>query len=238
MLDMSVGEIVAKNIKVADIFAKHKIDFCCNGHNKLGDVLKEKELDQDVILGQINEILGVSDGEEFLNYTNAELIDNIVNVHHKYVKESFEILSPLMKKVYEVHGNTNPELREIKYLYFDSVNEFNMHMQREENVLFPFINLLGEAEKTGKPVKKPHFVSVKNPVTRMMQDHDNEGRRFERIQELSNNYTPPIHACNSYKYLYAKLEEFQKDLFYHIHKENNILFPRAIELEKKIEIVD
>ncbi len=237
MLNMTVGEIVAKNIKTADIFAKNKIDFCCKGNLLLSDVVKEKELNEEEILKQIQEILNENDKGDFSNLSNAELIDNIVNTHHKYVKESFEILSPLVKKVYEVHGEAHPELKEIKYLYFDSVNEFNMHMQREENVLFPFINLITKADKEGNQIPRPHFVTVNNPIARMMKDHADEGERFEKIERLTNNYTPPADACNSYKYLYSKLKEFQDDLFQHIHKENNILFPRAIEIEKRIEFI-
>lgn len=238
MLNLTIGEIVAQNIKTAEVFYKNKIDFCCKGNILLSDVISKKKLNSDEIIEQIQEILNDKSNGDFANYSNFELIEEIVNKHHKYVRESIEVLTPLVNKVAKVHGETHPELIQIRDLYLESIDELQSHLMKEENILFPFINVLTLAEKENHAIVKPHFITVNNPIARMMEEHSNEGERFEKIQELSNDFKPPFDACNTYKFVYSKLDEFQKDLHQHIHKENNILFPRAIELEKKVKFID
>lgn len=234
MLEMTVGEVVAQNIKCAEVFYKHKIDFCCKGNIKVADVAAKKNIDANILIAEIEAILKEDVKNDFNSYSNYDLIEEIVKKHHNYVRESIELLTPLVNKVARVHGEEHPELLKIKDLFFGSVEELTSHMAREEGVLFPFINVLTLAVKDNLKIDKPHFATVNNPIARMMEEHENEGDRFEEIQELSDGYTPPESACNTYRFVYSKLAEFQKDLHEHIHKENNILFPRAIELEKKV----
>ena len=106
-------------------------------------------------------------------------------------------------------------------------------MKKEELILFPFIKQLVKAEKEGVAAPKPHFGTVNNPINMMEDVHENAGNIFKEIARLTNNYNPPEGACNTFKALYAKLDEFEQDLHQHIHLENNILFPKAIQLEKQ-----
>jgi len=238
MLEMTVGEVVAQNIKSAEVFYKHKIDFCCKGNIKVADVAAKKNIDANLLISELESILKEKVSDDFKSYSNYDLIEDIVNKHHKYVTESIELLTPLVNKVARVHGAEHPELLTIKEMFFESAEELKSHMAREEGVLFPFINVLTLAVKDNVAIEKPHFATVNNPIARMMEEHSNEGERFETIQELSNDFNPPESACNTYRFVYSKLQEFQKDLHEHIHKENNILFPRAAELEKKVTFLN
>ena len=98
---------------------------------------------------------------------------------------------------------------------------------------FPFVKRMMAAKQENNPVQSPQFDSVQSPISMMMQEHDNEGERFRQIAKLSNNYNPPVDACNTYKVTFAMLEEFEQDLHLHIHLENNILFPEAVKLEQE-----
>lgn len=167
------------------------------------------------------------------NYDNWALdflIDHIENVHHTYVAES--ILLEYAAKVADVHGQEHKEVIEINKLFAAVAQELTHHMMKEERILFPFVKELVEAQKKSMPFPQAHFGSVNNPIYMMEHEHENAGNIFKNIAVLSNNYTPPAGACNTFKTLYAKLQEFEQDLHQHIHLENNILFPKAIRLEQ------
>ncbi|MCB0423860.1 MAG: hemerythrin domain-containing protein, partial [Mangrovimonas sp.] len=136
----------------------------------------------------------------------------------------------------KVHGQRHPELFEVNELFIASAGELAAHMKKEELILFPFIKELVKAKLDSHKVSQPSFGTVENPIAMMMNEHDNEGERFRQIAKLTNNYQPPADACNTYRVTYAMLEEFEKDLHLHIHLENNILFPKTINLEKQFEI--
>ena len=162
------------------------------------------------------------------------LIIYIENVHHTYVRESLPLISQYANKVAKVHGHNYTYVVKINELFHEVANELLAHMQKEEQVLFPFIKQLVEAKKEGiKNILAP-FGTVNNPINMMENEHESAGDIFKEIAKLTNNYTPPTEACNTFKALYAKLEEFEKDLHKHIHLENNILHPKAIALEKQL----
>ena len=123
---------------------------------------------------------------------------------------------------------------EINEHFNATAGELAMHMKKEELVLFPFVREMAKAIQDNVKLDAPHFGTVQNPIEMMMNEHSTEGERFRKIEELSNNYTPPQDACNTYRVTFALLKEFEQDLHLHIHLENNILFPKAIELEKQL----
>ena len=137
-------------------------------------------------------------------------------------------------KVAKVHGHHYTETVEINHLFHEIANELNAHMQKEEHVLFPFIRAIGKAKREGTPLSPPPFGTIQNPINMMEMEHTSAGDILRKIAELSNNYTPPVDACNTYRALYHSLEEYQNDLFQHIHLENNILFPKAIKFEQEL----
>ncbi|MCK6650050.1 MAG: hemerythrin domain-containing protein, partial [Bacteroidia bacterium] len=131
-------------------------------------------------------------------------------------------------------GSGHSELFKIKELFLESASDLAAHMKKEELILFPFIRKLVATEKDPSLFSQPKFGSIKNPIEMMKHDHDTEGERFRQIAELSNNYKAPSDGCNTYKVTFSLLKEFEDDLHLHIHLENNILFPKSIELEKSI----
>ena len=228
----TVGETVAQNYRAADVFKRHGIDFCCGGKRPIAEVCRQKNIDSQLIEKELSDILSVpkEDTNNYQEWSLTELSNYIIGKHHKYVEENTPLIHQYISKVARVHGHHNTETVEIAELFDEVASELLMHMKKEEQILFPYIQQLEQnIEKEGMPP----FGTVKNPIRMMEHEHDLAGNIMGRIRELSNNFTPPEHACNTYRVSYAKFEEFEADLHLHVHLENNILFPRAIILEDK-----
>lgn len=232
-----IGELVAQNYKTASIFKKFKIDFCCNGNRTISEACSRKNLDTEILLEELQKTIseGTETNIDFNSWELDLLADYIEKTHHRYVNSKIEEIKPYLNKVARVHGDHNPELKEIELLFNHSAEELAHHMQKEEMILFPFIRNMVSLKIEEKPLLHPHFGTVENPIAMMKHEHQNEGERFEKISELSNHYNPPAYACNTYKVTFALLKEFEDNLHQHIHLENNILFPKAIELEREFQ---
>ena len=231
----TVAEIVTENIRTADVFKKNGIDFCCGGNVNVQDVCKKKGVDYSKIKEDILNIGKAPTGAQDFNTWDIDfLADYIVNTHHKYVAEANQLIIQYSDRVAKVHGHHYTETVEINRLFHAIANELNQHMMKEENILFPFIKEIGRAKKEGAPLSPPPFGTIQNPINMMELEHTDAGEIIMQIKELSNNFTPPEGACNTFRALYSKLEEYQNDLFQHIHLENNILFPKAIQFEKEL----
>ena len=229
-----IGKIEAENYKAASIFKSHNIDFCCNGNRSIAVACKEKGIDENVILHQLSEVLNKKERADidFTSWPIDLLADYIEKTHHRYVTEKIPEITPYLARIAEVHGEQHPELYEIEELFNQSAQELMAHMSKEENILFPVIRDMVAKKAKGERLNRPPFGSIENPINVMHQEHDNEGVRFRKISELSNNYETPSDGCNTYRVTLNLLKEFEDDLHRHIHLENNILFPAAIEFEK------
>jgi regulator of cell morphogenesis and NO signaling len=168
---------------------------------------------------------------DFQKATLSELIGHILDKHHVYTKEEMARLEPLIDKVIGAHGTNHPELRQLGEMFQTLCADLKPHMFKEEQILFPYILEMEKASLQNRPAPFPPFGTVKNPVRMMMMEHETVGDLLREVRALSSNYTVPPDGCISYQTLYQALEAFEKDLHQHIHLENNILFPRAIELE-------
>jgi regulator of cell morphogenesis and NO signaling len=233
--DSFVREVVKLNFKTAQLFRENNIDYCCGGNKAISDACKEAGVDADQLITQIEAIVTQKDPDsEYINNLSLrELTDYIVKRHHTYVHKSIPILKRNLEKICEVHGEHHPELFEINKLFTESAGALTMHMQKEELMLFPYIKRLELAQASSSSVPKSPFGSVSNPIGMMMEEHQVEGDRFNEISKLSKNYQPPEDACTTYDVTFKQLKDFEDDLHRHIHLENNILFPKAIELESK-----
>jgi len=230
----TVADIVTKNIKTAHVFKKYGIDFCCGGGITIEKACAKKGLDFSVLKEELLAVDTVTSNEyNFDKMDLSFLIDHIVNVHHTYVEENIPLLIQYANKVAKVHGHHYTEVVEINNLFTEVANELSTHMRKEELILFPYIKQMVEAEKDEGYLAPPPFGTVNNPIQMMEYEHENAGNVFKEIAKLTNNYTAPEDACNTFKALYSKLEEFEQDLHLHIHLENNILHPKAIQLETK-----
>lgn len=231
-----IGELVAKDYRTASVFKKYNIDFCCQGNRTIQEACDKRNIDSKSVLDDLD--LTIQSKSEtsidFQSWPLDLLADYIEKKHHRYVQDKTLEIQPYLDKICKVHGEHNPELFEIKKEFNASAGELASHMKKEELVLFPFIRKMVKAKQENKDVDSAHFGTVRNPIQMMMDEHTIEGNRFRRIEELSNNYTPPHYACNTYLVSFALLQEFEQDLHQHIHLENNILFPKAIEIEKEL----
>lgn len=228
-----IGELVAQDYRAATVFKKYGIDFCCQGNRTINDACEAKQIDEKLVVSDLNALIH-SQSEIVTDYKSWPidlLADYIEKKHHRYVQEKTLEIQPYLDKICKVHGEHHPELFEIKDEFNASAAELTIHMKKEELVLFPFIRKMVKAKQNNSTLDAPHFGTIQNPIQMMMNEHTSEGDRFRKIEELSSNYTAPPDACNTYRVTFALLKEFEQDLHLHIHLENNILFPKAIELE-------
>ncbi|WP_452220501.1 iron-sulfur cluster repair di-iron protein [Lacinutrix salivirga] len=232
-----IGQYVAEDFRTAAIFSKYKIDFCCNGNRSVAEACNKKGIDSNKLVQELDAVLSTTTNQsiDYKSWPLDLLAEYIEKKHHRYVEEKIPVLRQFLDKLCRVHGERHPELFKINELFTASAGELAAHMKKEELILFPFVKRMVNAKIKNETIQSPQFGTVEHPIAMMMEEHDNEGERFRDIAELTNDYTPPADACNTYKVTYAMLEEFEKDLHLHIHLENNILFPEAIKLEQQFD---
>ncbi|WP_423147156.1 iron-sulfur cluster repair di-iron protein [Rubrolithibacter danxiaensis] len=232
----TIGEIVAKDYRKAQVFKKFGIDFCCGGKKTLTEVCEKKGIDADAVEKELSLINGENKNSEndFQKWDIGFLSDYIINTHHQYVKENTAFINELAHKVARVHGDRHPEAISVAEVFSRIGQDLTLHMAKEEKILFPFIKELANTQKNGGMLQKAAFGKVSNPIQLMEMEHEQAGEDFETIRELTDDYRLPADACSSYTILYKKLEEYENDLNRHVHLENNILFPKAIQVEKEL----
>lgn len=231
----TVADLVTENIQTAHIFKKYGIDFCCGGGISIQKACEKANVDYDLLTTDLLNVENkITRATDYNSWQLDFLTDHIINVHHAYVEENIPLLLQYSERVAKVHGHHYTELVEIRDLVREVAGELSAHLKKEELILFPFIKRMVNAKKEGKELPAPNFGTVDNPIKMMEAEHEDAGELFRRIAALSNNYTPPQGACNTYRAFFAKLEEFEQDLHQHVHLENNILFPKSLKLEKEL----
>lgn len=229
----TVRELASATSGAARVFEKFGIDYCCGGERSLGQACSAAKVNLQEVVEALERPLPQSDKRDWQKALLADLATHIVEKHHQYVRQEIQRLTPLTAKVANVHGETHPELEDIQSSFHALAEELTTHLMKEERMLFPYIVQLELAANSGGSPAPSPFGTVKNPVRMMMMEHDSAGELLRSMREASNNYSLPGDACMSFQMLYRALEEFETDLHQHIHLENDILFPRAIELETK-----
>jgi regulator of cell morphogenesis and NO signaling len=234
-VNLTVGEIVAEDFRTASVFSEYGIDFCCRGDKTIQEVCDKKSINVAELQNKLDEITQHKSGDVDFNSWSLDLLtDYVEKTHHRYIREKTPSLLQFLNKIQKVHGERHPELLEIYELFSQSASDLEFHMQKEERVLFPYIRQMVEAKNSGQPLERGHFGTVQNPIASMKEDHSKEGERFAKMSELSGGFTVPADGCNTYRVAFAMLDEFDKDLHKHIHLENNILYPKAIDLEQSL----
>ena len=231
----TLGQIAASDLRKAEVFKKHGLDFCCGGKKTLHEACQEKGLDVTRIEQELQEA-GKNTLAPSLSYSDWSLdflVDYIVNTHHAYVKKTLPDLLAYASKTAKVHGDQHPELLAIQMLVTEINRELIDHLAKEEQILFPFIKKLVNKGTTDQSDHLSYNGTVQSPIDVMEMEHETVAKNFVRIRTLSKNYAVPEDACATYSLLYNKLAEFENDLHTHVHLENNILFPKAIKLENK-----
>jgi regulator of cell morphogenesis and NO signaling len=230
----TVRELALEMPQATRVFEKLKIDYCCGGDKPIVEACAIAGVEVDSVERMLTETMvdsSATASSDFQNAPLSELINYIVQKHHTFTKEEMDRLEALTAKVIAAHGTNHPELLKIGELFERLCADLKPHMFKEERILFPSIVELERASLQGKPLPFVPFGTVNNPVRMMMMEHEVAGDLLREMRSVSSNYAVPADACISYQTLYQALEEFEKDLHQHIHLENNILFPRTIELE-------
>ena len=232
LMDKSVAKIVSKNINTASIFRKFKIDFSFHGDMLLSKACEEKKVDYKQVVKELN---AINDNIYYLKDYNSWkldfLIDFLVNIHHEYEEENILFLKEYGEKVANIYGREYKELKEINHLIQEVTDDILEHMKNEERILFPYIKKLIRAKNKNTHIDTKDS-PLNGPIDSLEDDHEEVGKTFKRISKLTNNYFIPEDACISFKILYLKLQQFEEELYKHIHIENNILFPKAKKLER------
>lgn len=231
----SVGAWVTADYRLAAVFDKYGIDFCCGGQRSVNQACAEQNVNPETILQEVAHVTETpGSGERYDQSALDFLADYIVNEFHLYTKKMLPQLSEYIETVANVHGETHPETRTIAEMWPLVRGDMAQHMQKEELLLFPYIKRLVRSQAEGSVPPVPPFGSARELVDDMEAEHDETGDALHEIEALSDGFTPPADACPTFHTLYALLSEFDAATKKHIHLENNILFPKSIELEETI----
>lgn len=228
-IDRTIGEMVTERPSRARVFETFGLDYCCGGKKPLAEACQEKGIDPKTIL-DVLKMLDEQAGEPERDWSQAtmtELAANIEQTHHAYLKRELPRLEYLVCRVALRHGDTQPHLVELRDVFLAMKPELEEHIVKEEQILFPLCRQLESAQT----LPEIHCNSVDNPIKQMVHEHNDAGEALAKMRKLTNGYTPPMHACNTYRAMYDALAEFERDMHRHVHKENSILFPKASAAE-------
>jgi regulator of cell morphogenesis and NO signaling len=216
----------------ASIFENHELDFCCGGNATLEEACRARGLDPDRIIKEITEAGEDLQGKEASleqaeHLSPAQLVNQIEETHHKFLREQEPVLMHMMEKVVAAHGKKHPELHELERVVRLFWDDIIPHLLKEEKVLFPAIRQMGRSQALQDSTRN----FIVSPIKVMQREHDRAGELLARIHELTDGFRPPADACATYTSMLELLREIERDTHMHVHKENNILFPRAMGME-------
>lgn len=237
-LTNTVAELAVENPATRRVFEKFGIDYCCGGNRTLVEACHLTGADYEDLIKSLNEatekVAHAIGDRDWRQESLAATVAHIVDTHHVFTRTELARLNDLLAKVCDRHGANHPELAELQDRFHDLRQDLIPHMLKEEQVLFPYLIQLEQAVKGETTLPEPFFGTVRNPVNMMEREHDAVGALLREIRSLTSDFSPPQDACISYRTLYGALLDFEADLHLHIHLENNILFPRAVAIEKSV----
>lgn len=233
---MTVGQIVTDSFSNADVLGRFGIDFCCNGSDSLAVACGKSNVSEVEVLDALAapRVVGDGTGVEFGAWPLDLLSDYILKFHHRNIRRDGPEIEMLLDKVCQAHGANHNELYEVREIFKLSLVDLYAHLEKEEQVLFPYIYQMVDAAQQGQVAPSLHCGTITAPISVMMAEHEVEGGRYHKIEALTNGYQTPRDGCHSYRLLIEKLKAFNTGLHQHIHLENNIVFPAAVELERNI----
>ena len=231
----TLADVAAESLGATRILEQHGLDYCCGGKQAFNAACTAKGLNPESVMQEVEQAQAAGASEkDWQTAPLAELARHIIATHHEYLKLELPALGKRLDKVHSVHGARDPEMLNRMVEVFGSLRaEMELHMHKEEMMLFPFIERYGLAEAQGKPMPPVPFGSIASPIAVMENEHVSAGNALVEIRALTHDYELPSYACTTVRALYAGLQALEADLHVHIHLENNILFPRAIALENR-----
>lgn len=230
----TISEIASRSLGAVRVFERLNIDYCCGGKRPVEEACQELGLDSAAVLAELDAAIAgrPADETDWSQASLRDLIRHIVGKHHEYLKLELPRLSQRLGKVMRVYGEQDKAtLAPLPALFGGLHSELDLHMHKEEMILFPFIEKVESAIKAGQPAPPAPFGTVANPIAMMEHEHDSAGAALKGMREATGDYAVPDYACVTYRSLLEGLRELESDLHIHIHLENNILFPRAIAME-------
>jgi regulator of cell morphogenesis and NO signaling len=234
--ERTVGDIASESPAAARIFEKYRIDYCCGGDKSLATACEGKGVSPDEVLAELEHATRSAEDRDWTTAPLAELADYIIAKHHVFLRNELPALGNRIAKVIDAHGaHHSDSLIPLRQTYQALRSELEAHMLKEENILFPMIKSMEQAEMVGAGFSGGHCGSVNNPIRVMQHEHDNAGEALREMRRITCDYTLPADACVTYGALFQGLEALEADLHAHIHLENNILFPRASGLEQRLQ---
>ncbi len=216
--DAHVADLVLDQPGRARVFERHGIDYCCGGRTPLASACAERGLDVRAVLDELDTAPVPADEPDWATASLAELSAHIVDEHHAYLREELPLLRALVDKVVRAHGDRHPELRDVCWTFAALADELEHHLFEEEEQVFPAVAAL----ESGAPAE-----ALDEPLRHMEHEHEQVAAGLVRLRTLTRDYEPPAGACNSYRSMLDRLQTLERDTHRHVHKENNILFPRA-----------
>jgi len=232
--EMTVREVAARIPESTRLFETLQIDYCCGGNRPLTEACASAGVEVDNVMEKLSALGESAPGDgaiDFQKLSLTELITHILETHHVFTKSEMDRIQALVTKVIAAHGANHPELLTVGELFQRLCADLKPHMFKEEQILFPYIVRLAETQD--QTLLLAPFGTVKNPIRMMMMEHDTAGDILRKLRAVTSDYQVPSDVCISYQTLYQALEGFEKDLHQHIHLENNVLFPKAVELESR-----
>ena len=233
--EVTLGGMVARDYRTAAILEKYGLDFCCGGRQSLADACRAKGVDPEGVLAELARLDDSAAAEPpFASCDLDELVAHIVSTHHVYVKRTLPALDVYLQKLVAVHGGRHPELTTVREHFAQLARELTLHMAKEEEILFPYISALARVSRHEQDMPPNMFGTVQNPIRMLEGEHESAGHETELIRVLTGGYAVPGDGCTTYRVAFEELSAFERDLHRHVHLENNILFPRAVELEARL----
>lgn len=230
----TIAEIAASSLAAVRVFEKYGIDYCCGGKRPLTVVCAEKGYDAGSVQEELDAALTQTEGpaQDWNTAPLAELVGHIVSTHHQYLRQELPAIQTRLDKVYRVYNQRyGPTLIGLPEVFAALRAELELHIVKEEMMLFPAIVAGEAAVNTASPLPANPFGTVSNPIQMMESEHESAGQALAKIREITQDFGLPEYACVTYRALMSSLHELEQDLHMHIHLENNVLFPRAERLE-------
>lgn len=229
----TVGEIVVKFPRAAEVFEALHIDYCCKGARRLADACADAGLSPEAVVARLSAAMAESAGA-FVDWSQRDahaIVSHLLSTHHPYTRRALDRAGSLMRKVIAAHGEAHPEVSELGVALAALTDELLPHMAKEERVLFPYVLVMHDRRAAKLPLTPAPFGTVRNPVQMMNREHEAAGEILREIDGRTAGFTAPPHACATWRALYDQLRELTQDLHRHIHLETEVLFPLALSLE-------
>lgn len=229
----TLGDIVSRDVRAGAILDRYGLDYCCGGTRSLAEGCAQSGIDVRRVVSDLQALDPAS--RETPEEDLTALIDHILSRHHAYIREASPVVQLHLAKVASAHGARHAELPLVASQFSKVAQELLTHMMKEEQVLFPYIRALAEAVAEDAPPPPDMFGTVQNPIRMMEIEHQEAGDGVATLRELTRGYAAPADACTTYRMVLQELDAFEQDLHRHIHLENNVLFPKAVELEEQLD---